>query len=160
MFLAHADAAFNLARWLTLSDSDAQDVVQEAFLRALRFIDTFHGTEGRPWILAIVRNTCFTWMQKNRTAQPGALDDMDVAAVADQPEELLMRAEDRQRVTAALERLPPEFREALVLRELEEMSYKEVAQVAGISIGTVMSRLSRGRARLKQLLAQETVREM
>ena len=144
--LPHLDAAWNLARWLTRSDRDAEDVVQEAFLRALRFFDGFHGAQGRPWLLAIVRHTAYSWMEKNRDGTVPLADDGSHDGVEEAgPEVLAMRGDDRQRVNAALRRLPSEFREVIVLRELEDMSYREIAQVAGIPIGTVMSRLARGR---------------
>ena len=152
--LPHLDAAWNLARWLTRSDHDAEDVVQEAYLRALRFFDGFHGAQSRPWLLAIVRNTAYSWMEKNRTgtvplAEDGTHDGIDDAG----PESLAMRGDERRRVNAALARLPTEFREVMVLREMEDLSYREIAQVAAIPLGTVMSRLARGRKLLSGYLA-------
>jgi RNA polymerase sigma-70 factor (ECF subfamily) len=130
--------------------------VQEAFLRAYRFFPTFRGVDARPWLLAIVRNTCWTWLRKNRSPEAtldldGADEPVETAASA---EEDLVRRADGARVSRALEELPAEFREVLVLRELEELSYREIAEVAGIPVGTVMSRLSRGRRRLQVALAR------
>src|SRR5512144_1420927 len=157
--LPHLDAAYNLARWLTRNDHDAEDVVQDAFMRALRYIDQLKGTEARPWLLAIVRNTCYTWLEKNRPAEMVPLDDVEPgafeAAVAAQgsspatPEVILLQTANRKLVNLALEELPVGFREVIVMREIEDMSYKDIAAVAGIPIGTVMSRLSRGRDLLK-----------
>jgi RNA polymerase sigma-70 factor (ECF subfamily) len=161
--LPHLDAAYNLARWLTRNDHDAQDVVQEAFARALRYFDTLKDAEARAWLLAIVRNTGFTWLEKNRPSEVVALDepglvgdDAEVAghpAPADSnPEVIVLQGAQRRLVNLALEELPVAYREVLVLRELEDMSYKEVAEVTGIPIGTVMSRLSRGRGLLRAIL--------
>jgi RNA polymerase sigma-70 factor (ECF subfamily) len=152
--LPHLDAAWNLARWLTRNDHDAEDVVQEAFLRAIRFFDGFHGAQSRPWLLAIVRNTAYSWMEKNRTGNVPLAEDGSHDGVEEfGPEALAMRGDDRKRVNAALTRLPAEYREVMVLRELEDMSYREIAQVASIPIGTVMSRLARGRRLLSGYLA-------
>jgi RNA polymerase sigma-70 factor, ECF subfamily len=149
--LPHLDAAYGLARWLTRNDQDAEDVVQEAFVRALRFIDGFHGTEGRAWLLAIVRNTCFSWMKKNRPAQLQPFDDesMEIQTQSSPgPESSAERAADSRALHKAIAALPFGLREVLVLRELEELSYKEIARIADVPIGTVMSRLSRARALL------------
>lgn len=160
--LPHLDAAYNLARWLTRNPDDAQDVVQQAVLRALRFFGGFRGGDGRAWLLAIVRNTFRTWLEQNRRGGPTmeyddasiSLEQMensgeDVLHGTD-PEKLLLRAADQRLVEAALLELPVEAREILVLRELEELSYKEIAQVIGVPLGTVMSRLSRARVLLRQ----------
>jgi RNA polymerase sigma-70 factor (ECF subfamily) len=148
--MPHFDAAYNLARWLTHSGSDADDVVQEAYLRAFTFHESFRGGDARAWLLSIVRNTCYTWLRKNRAHdQMEELDESRlVADDAATPETLQLRRADTESIKAALEQLPPEFREVLVLREMEEMSYKEIAEVSGLAIGTVMSRLSRARRRL------------
>jgi RNA polymerase sigma-70 factor (ECF subfamily) len=153
--LPHLDAAYNLARWMTRNDADAEDVVQEAFVRALRYIDGFHGTAGRPWILAIVRNTCLSWIEKNRPAEVAReydeeIDDIAAERTAVDPEEAALRAEHRRALHLALAELPLKLREVLVLRELEELSYKEIARIADIPIGTVMSRLARARALLQR----------
>jgi RNA polymerase sigma-70 factor (ECF subfamily) len=148
--LPHVDAAYNLARWLTRNDHDADDVLQEAMLRAYRFFGGLRG-EARPWLLAIVRNACWSWLQANRPAELAVADD---GAEADTPgpEALLARELDRRAVNEAIAALPVPFREALVLRELEDLSYKQIAQIAGVPIGTVMSRLARARRLLAQTL--------
>ena len=157
VMLPHLDAAYNLARWLTRNEHDAEDVVQEAFLRAFKFFGDFYGTDGRTWLLAIVRNTCFTWLRKNRAGELAAPFDEEIhsgEAAGENPEEALLEKVDRRHLQEALEELPAEFREAIVLRELEGMSYKEIADVAGVPVGTVMSRLARGRDRLKDGLSR------
>jgi RNA polymerase sigma-70 factor (ECF subfamily) len=157
--LPHLDAAYNLARWLTRNDHDAQDVVQEAFVRALRYFDKLKGTDARPWLLGIVRNTCYTWLEKNRPAELVAVDDLDSLPVDGDvfrssapvnPEVIVLQTANRKLVNQALEELPVAFREVIVMREIEDMSYKDIAAVAGIPLGTVMSRLSRGRDLLKR----------
>ncbi|MBI3544292.1 MAG: sigma-70 family RNA polymerase sigma factor [Deltaproteobacteria bacterium] len=154
--LPHVDAAYNLARWLTGDDQDARDVVQEAYLKAFRFFDTMKGLDAKPWLLKIVRNSGYTWLEKNRGAREAVEYDDEVhgepAAGAD-PESLLLQRLEQSRARHALERLPVAYREALVLYELEGLSYKEIAEVTGAAIGTVMSRISRGRARLQALVA-------
>jgi RNA polymerase sigma-70 factor, ECF subfamily len=168
--LPHLDAAYNLARWLTRNDHDAHDVVQEAYLRAFRFFAGFHGDNARSWLLAIVRNTCYTWLQQNRGLRVNAsLDELLDSGEADAmlaaaepseegPEKLLRREEDKAMLNRALEQLPEEFREVLVLKELEDLSYREIAAVTGVPLGTVMSRLSRARKLLYKHL-QTSVRE-
>jgi len=156
----HLDAAYNLARWLTRDQHDAEDVVQEAYLRGFRFFGGFRGGDGKAWLLAIVRNTGYSWLQQNRREVTGSAEDaasLEIEESAfseseESPESLLLRLSERELVTAALERLPTEYREVLVLRELEELSYKEIAHIADLPIGTVMSRLSRARAQLKDVL--------
>ncbi len=151
--MAHLDAAYNLARWLARDERDAEDVVQEACLRAFRFYASFHGGNARAWLLAIVRNTYYTWLEKNRaqlqnvefTDDTVAAVDYDMATTADSVERLLQEDDTRQLVRRALEQIPAEFREVIVLRELEDLSYREIAQIADIPLGTVMSRLSRAR---------------
>ncbi len=152
--LPHLDAAYNLARWLTRNDHDAQDVVQEAVLRAYRFFDGLRG-EARPWLLSIVRNSCMTWMQINRPADLAGFDDRVVELVAveaDTPESLALRNFDRRRLNEAIAALPAPFREVLVLREMEDLAYKDIARIADVPIGTVMSRLSRARRLLAESL--------
>jgi len=154
--LPHLDAAYNLARWLTRNDQDAEDVAQEAFLRAYQFFGGFHGGDGRPWLLTIVRNTCYTWLERNRAGGPAVTFDEEKHSGADpaaSPDSLLLLSEDKQLLKQALEELPPEYREVIVLRELEGLSYKDIAGIAGIPLGTVMSRLARARERLQQSLA-------
>ena len=155
LVLPHLDAAYNLARWLTRKDHDAQDVVQEAYLRAFKAIDQFQGGDARCWLLTIVRNTCFTWMGRNRPNVPTASLDADLhdsGSDAGDPALMLDKKADRETVRQAIEALPVEFREVLILRELEGLSYQEIARVADVPIGTVMSRLARARKRLQQLL--------
>ena len=150
----HMGAAYNLARWLTRNEHDAEDVVQEAYLRAYRFYDAYHGGDFRAWLLTIVRNTCYTWLQQNR--KPSALLDEDMAeldSAKSNPETLLLRNIDAKLLRQAIEELPLEFREAIVLRELEGLSYREIAAIACVPLGTVMSRLARARDRLQSRLA-------
>ena len=153
--LPHLDAAYNLARWLTRNDTDAEDVVQEAFLRAFKFFSGFHGEDGRSWLLSIVRNTSYTWMQRNRSPELSVPVDDELHEIESKdlnPEALLVQRADTLMVRQALEELPVEFREVLVLRELEEMSYREIASITDLPLGTVMSRLARGRKRLQLAL--------
>ena len=162
--LPHLDAAHNLARWFTGSDADAEDVVQDAMLRAMRYFGSFRGDQIRPWLLQIVRNTCCSWLAKNRPAEVLALDDhedawRDVAAPAAlEPHAVALRNADRLRVNQALAALPIAFREVLVLRELEDLAYKDIARIVDAPIGTVMSRLSRARALMRDALAPEATR--
>ncbi len=160
--LPHTDAAYNLARWLTRNDCDAEDLVQEAYLRAFKSFEGFHGGAGRAWLLTIVRNTCYTWLQQNPARELTTPFDEEIHSVendASNPEALLLESIDSQLLRQALEELPLEFREVLILRELEGLSYKEIADVADIPVGTVMSRLARARERLKQGLAHRTNKE-
>jgi RNA polymerase sigma-70 factor (ECF subfamily) len=164
--MPHLDAAYNLARWLTRNDSDAEDVVQEALLRAVRFFDGARDPNLRAWFLTIVRHTAFTWLRRNRPAEiatsldatPSGSADTDTApgvvplfaTPTPDPEALLMQLRDRRMIDRLIEQLPPEFREVLVLRELEELSYRDIASVTGAPIGTVMSRLARARGLLRK----------
>ncbi len=160
--LPHLNAAYNLARWLTRNEHDADDVVQEAYLRALRFFGGFRGGDGRAWLLAIVRNACYDWLRRHRPEEGHASFDEELHGAFDQsqtPEDLLLEGADRLRLRAALEALPLAWREALILREFEGLSYKEIADIAGIKMGTVMSRLARARARLQQQLAVDLKKE-
>ena len=153
--LPHLDAAYNLARWLTRNEDDAQDMVQEASLRAFKFFDGFHGVDARAWLLATVRNTCYTWLQQNRRSQVTTAFDEEIHTVEDDamnPSALALKSGDVEIIRKSLEELPDEFREVVVLRDLEEMSYKEIAEVINAPLGTVMSRLARARGRLKQIL--------
>ena len=152
--MPHLDAAYNLARWLTRNDHDAQDVVQEAVLRAYRFFDGLRG-EARPWLLSIVRNSFLTWLQANRPADTVGFDDglvEFIPADEDGPEVLAARNFDRKMLNEAIAGLPLQFREALILRELEDLAYKDIARIVGVPIGTVMSRLARGRRLLAESL--------
>ncbi len=153
--LPHLGAAYNLARWLTRDEHAAEDVVQEAFLRALRFFRGFRGGDGRAWILAVVRNTCYTRAKADRVHELPPFDETTYSARCDayDPARLAGVRADGAQVRAAVEALPAEFREVIVLRELEGMSYKEIAAAAGIPVGTVMSRLTRARRRLHEALS-------
>jgi RNA polymerase sigma-70 factor (ECF subfamily) len=155
--LPHLGAAYNLARWLTRDEHDAEDVVQEAYLRALKSFGGFHGSDGRAWLLAIVRNACYTALQKKRLREPATSFDEEIHGVessAATPVALLLQKENKQAIHQAVEELPVDLREVIVLRELEGLSYKEIAAVADIPIGTVMSRLARARQRLQIRLGQ------
>lgn len=148
----HLDAAYNLARWLTRNEQDAEDVVQEACLRAFKFFDNFHGDDGRPWLLTIVRNTYYTWWQHEKAREittPFDEEHDSIGSEALNPEAILLQNIDNQLLKQALESLPVEFREVLVLRELEGLSYKQIAHVINIPLGTAMSRLARARKRLQ-----------
>ena len=155
--LPHLDAAYNLARFLMRNEQDAEDVVQEAALRAFRFFENFRGENARAWFLKIVRNTSFTALKKNRPEEMNIVFDEELHGAAIPPMDpgiALDRAQDRQIVRAAIEQLPPEFREAITLRELEGASYKEIADITGVPIGTVMSRLARARRQLQLILSK------
>ncbi len=156
----HLEAAYNLARWLTRNEQDAEDVVQEAYLRAFKFFESFHGNDSRPWLLSIVRNTYSTWVQHNQAHDLTMSFDEDVHSTSTEafnPEAIVLQSIDRQVLKEALENLPMEFREVLVLRELEGMSYKEIAHIVTIPLGTVMSRLARARKRLQHDLANDVM---
>ena len=163
LVLPHLNAAFNLARWLARSDQDAEDVVQEACLRAYKFFDSFQGQGGRVWLLSIVRNTFYSGSAYRKIqAQCVPFDENlhdyaeDLASYAsNSPELALMQRDAARQLESALERLPLVFREVIVLRELEDLSYRQIADIADVPIGTVMSRLARARKLLAQLLAQE-----
>ena len=160
--LPHLDAAYNLARWLVHNESDAEDLVQEALLRAFKSFSGYYGGNSRAWLLTIVRNTCYTWLQQKqvlRLAEP-IEDKLDEVGLdfAD-PEVLLVQRIDAQMVRQSLQELPIEFREVMVLREMEDFSYKEIAKVVDLPLGTVMSRLARGRKRLHALLAKRMGKE-
>ena len=161
LFATHLDAAYNFARWLTRDERNAEDVVQESCLRAFKSLDSFHGGNGRAWLLAIVRNTYYTWLKKTRaerlnvsfddeTMEAGELASLE--SDARPVDQALQQQDTRRLVNAALGQLPEEFREVIVLRELEDLSYKEIAAIAGIPLGTVMSRLARARKLLLQHL--------
>jgi len=151
--LPHVPAAYNLARWLVNNGDDAEDQVQEACLRAFRHMDRFHGIDGRAWFLTIVRNTCYTFLHR-RGIVAGSLElEAEVHAPSEAcPEESLMRKWDARSLQTAIEALPAPLREVIVLREFEELSYKEIAEVAEVPVGTVMSRLARARARLRTVI--------
>ena len=150
----HLDAAYNLSRWLTRNDTDAQDVVQEAYLRAFKFFGSYHGGDSRAWLLTIVRNTCYTWLQQNRARELTTEFDEEVHSTESvNPETLLIEVANKQLLKHALDELPVSYREVVILRELEGLSYKEIAEIADVPVGTVMSRLARARKRLQVVLA-------
>ncbi len=154
LVLPHLNAAFNLARWLLRSRADAEDVAQDAMLRSYRFFPGFHGGDARAWLLQIVRNTCYTWLEKNRPSEQMMEFNEEVHTVASvSPESVAIAGNNRERLTRALESLPARQREMLVLRELEGCSYKEIAVITSVPIGTVMSALSRARRHLQVVLA-------
>lgn len=153
--LTHVDAAYNLARWLTRNDQDAADVVQESYLRAFRFIEDLKGADTKPWLLQIVRNTAYSWLRKHRVQQaqvPIEEEDLASSDPSPSPKDRVLQQGEQELVRSTLEALAPEYREVLILRELEELSYQEIADISGVPVGTVMSRLSRGRAKLLERL--------
>jgi len=159
--LPHLDAAYNLARWLLKDDDGARDAVQDAYLRAFRFFDHLRGEEARPWLLAIVRNTCYSLLGKRRQLgeqvefdeeRDSEFAERSAEAHGVDPAAALLRKIEKARIDEAIERLPSVYREVIVLRELEELAYEEIAQVANVPVGTVMSRLSRARAMLRASL--------
>jgi RNA polymerase sigma-70 factor (ECF subfamily) len=157
--LPHLDAAYNLARWLVRNNDQAEDLVQESFLRALKGFQGFRGGDARSWLLAIVRNACFSWLRSNRRQELAVEFDEGVHTPEGETlsaEGLLIAQASRELVESALAELPAEFGEALVLRELEGLSYKEIGDIAGVPVGTVMSRLARARARLAGVLAADS----
>jgi RNA polymerase sigma factor (sigma-70 family) len=161
------DAGYNLARWLLHDEAAAEDVVQEASLRALRYFESLRGNEARPWFLGIVRNACFTYLKERsgRNEQSGfedeSLEGLQYAAglVSPDPAEVLDRGRERALVNAAIRSLSPPLREVIVLRELQDLDYAEIALVASIPLGTVMSRLSRARSRLKAMLSEAGIND-
>src|SRR6266567_3408517 len=160
--LPHMDAAHNLARWLLRNEQDAQDVVQEAYLRAFKSFAGFHGSNGRAWLLTIVRNTSYTLLKKNRAVDlTTTFDEETHASDRDSvsPAAILERAEDAELMKNAMNELPAEFREILTLRHQEELSYQEIGEMLKIPVGTVMSRLARARAKLREYLASQMSQE-
>jgi RNA polymerase sigma-70 factor (ECF subfamily) len=151
--IPHLNAAYNLARWLTRDAHDAEDLVQESYLRAFRSFETFEGRDPKAWLLTVVRNTCFTWLKKKGGTQPVEFDEQ-IHGGGESPdaEAVLLNQAALGSLNDCLEALPLEFREAIVLRELEELSYKEISEIARVPVGTVMSRLARGRKRLQQCM--------
>jgi RNA polymerase sigma-70 factor (ECF subfamily) len=153
--LPHLDAAYNLARWLMRNEQDAQDAVQEAYLRAFRFFPGFCGGNARAWLMKIVRNTCYTRLRANRRLQDATEFDENLSPPdyhAPNPEELVLQSDNASLLRKALENLPASLREVLILREIEGMSYREISDITGMPSGTVMSSLSRARGRLRQAL--------
>jgi RNA polymerase sigma factor (sigma-70 family) len=154
--LGWLDDAYNLARWLLHDDQNAQDAVQDAFMRAMRYAGGFRGGDRRAWLLAIVRNVCYTQLSRSRTAASNVVFDEEQHQGTDlaiDPETAALTRVDREALTRALEALPVEYREVIVMREMEGLSYKEIAGAAGVPIGTVMSRLARARDRLRLALS-------
>ena len=154
LVVPHLDAAYNLARWLTRNDHDARDVVQEAALRAYRFLDGLRG-DAKPWLLTLVRNSCMTWLKANRPAEIQGMEGQAAAQLPveeNTPETIALREVDRRMLNEALAALPANFREALILREMEDLSYRDIARITGTPVGTVMSRLSRARRLLADSL--------
>src|SRR5215470_3792957 len=161
MVMPHLSSAYNLARWLVGNEHDAEDVVQESYLRAYRAIASMQGDDARAWLLAIVRNACFTLQKRNRRRGAIPFDDRrhDPADEAPGPGDTVLAESEAARIRRAMDELPEEFREAIVLRAVEGLSYKEIAQVVGVPVGTVMSRLARARGRLEQCLGDPRKRE-
>jgi RNA polymerase sigma factor (sigma-70 family) len=171
--MPHLDAAYNLAYWITRSDADAQDVVQEACLRAFKYFDSFAGENAQAWLLSIVRRSCFTWLKRNRpTEETLGLDEEHEDGERDHapllassyslgrdPETLLIEERDRRKLHEIIASLPADYREVIILREMEELSYRDIAEIAGIPIGTVMSRLARARGQLQSLWRRRDNRE-
>jgi RNA polymerase sigma factor (sigma-70 family) len=162
LVLPHLDAGFNLARWLLRDEPAAEDAVQEASLRAFRYLDSLRGDQARPWFLRIVRNTCYTYLEEKRGMRERSgldedeLDHLQIESdhLAPDPSELLGQQQQRLRIDSAIRSLSPPLREVIVLREIEGLEYAEIAEVASIPLGTVMSRLSRARDRLRTMLSQ------
>ena len=162
MALPHLDAVHNFARWLLRNDDEAQEVVQETFLRALRYFDSYRGSDAKAWLFAILRNTCSTW--RNRKRQSGVTESFDEGTHSPRT---LMRDQEQQTIEAGrmvtlrhcIEMLPWEYREVLIMRELEEMSYRQISEAIGVPLGTVMSRLSRARRRLGESVAVAGIRK-
>src|SRR5437667_8894129 len=162
LMLPHLDAAHNLAKWLLRNDEDAQDVVQEAYLRAFKSFGGFRGSNGRAWLLTIVRNTSYTLLKKNRVVDLTTTFDEEIHMSGHEsvsPATILEHSEDAELIREAMDELPAEFREILALRHQEGLSYKEIAEIAQIPPGTVMSRLARARAKLREYLAARIGRE-
>jgi RNA polymerase sigma-70 factor (ECF subfamily) len=164
LMLPHLDAAYNLAKWLLRNEDDARDVVQEAYLRAFKSFGGFRGSNGRPWLLTIVRNTAYNLIKKNQSAHFATTFDeeehLPEGESAVSPATLLEHDEQSNVVRQAIDRLPDEFREIVVLRHLEGLSYKEIADVAHLAPGTVMSRLARARSKLREYLKTDVGKEI
>jgi RNA polymerase sigma-70 factor (ECF subfamily) len=167
LVLPHLDAAYNLARWLLRSDQEAEDAVQDASMRAFRYVDSLRGDDARPWLLGIVRNTCFTMLERARSGpQRVDLDDAEVETALGEaepsqsdPATQLQRQRTRVQVDAAIRALSPPMREVIILREFEDLDYAQIAKIVAIPIGTVMSRLARARDKLRDILSQTNLGE-
>ncbi len=155
LMLPHLDAAYNLARWLTRDEHGAEDVVQEAYFRAARYFASFRGGDGRAWLLGVVRRASYDWLEKHRSHRAAEFNDdiHNPVEESSNPVFLAIRQDEQELVRKAVEELPSELREVIVLRELEGMSYQQIATIAEVPMGTVMSRLSRGRQQLQRRLA-------
>jgi RNA polymerase sigma-70 factor (ECF subfamily) len=160
--MIHLDAAYNLAHWLVRDASAAEDVAQESLLRAFRYFKGFRGGDARPWLMGIVRNSAYTWLRERGVVTHAETSDDDIAQESkweapaqDGPENMLIRKTEAAQINSAIAALPPQFREVIVLRVMEEMSYEAIATVAHVPVGTVMSRLSRARALLRQALIND-----
>jgi RNA polymerase sigma-70 factor (ECF subfamily) len=156
--LPHLDAAYNLARWITHNHQDAQDVIQDAYLKALSYFDSFDGRDARPWLLQTVRHAAYSWLAKNRPKDMVVLDHDDAwpevpGPTTQEPEAIALCKSERTRINAALATLPVGYRDVLILREMEELPYRDIARIAGIPIGTVMSRLARARRLMRAALS-------
>jgi RNA polymerase sigma-70 factor, ECF subfamily len=160
LVLPHLDDAYTLARYLLRDEHDAQDAVQEAVLRGLRYFESFRGDDARAWLLTIVRNYCYTWLRDRagRATVPFSDDETTEIADAHATDDLVLQSSESERIHAAVDALPTELREVIVLRELNELSYKEISEVVGVPMGTVMSRLSRARNRLAAALGTDSRR--
>jgi len=159
--MPHLDDAYALARWLTGNSADAEDIVQEACVRALRGLDRYSGGNARAWLLAITRNTAFTWMARNRPKALLVTEDIEALAPADDaatPEEALIEKADAAAIEHAIGALPPPFKETLVLRDINELSYREIAEITNVPVGTVMSRLARARGLLMAALGSPQIK--
>ena len=167
LVLPHLDAAYNLARWLLRNDQAAEDAVQDASLRAYRYIDSLHGQDARPWLLGIVRNTCFTVLERARNGpRQVELDEAELDSAQGEversnfdPAAQLQRQHERQQIDAALRSLSAPLREVIVLREFEDLDYAQIAKIVAVPIGTVMSRLARARDKLRNILTKENLGE-
>jgi RNA polymerase sigma-70 factor, ECF subfamily len=157
ILLTHLNAAYNFARWLVRNESEADDVVQNAYLRAIGHFSSFRGGDGRAWLLMIVRNVCYDRLREKRNFLQQTIDFDETIHIGGQmpdPEAALLQEERNELLNRAMAELPTEYREVLVLRELEQLSYREIADIANIPLGTVMSRLRRARQRLHQTLSR------
>jgi RNA polymerase sigma-70 factor, ECF subfamily len=161
VFLPHLDAAYNLARWLLRNDHDAEDAVQEAYVRAYKAFARFRGGDGKAWFMTILRNVCYTMIKKSRSHETPEPFDEEIHQPVGESEmqEAFRQKANAESLRAALEKLPDEFREIIVLHDLEGLAYKEIAVVVGIPMGTVMSRLARARGRLRAEIIASTARE-
>jgi RNA polymerase sigma-70 factor, ECF subfamily len=168
--MPHLDAAYNLARWLTRNDTDAADVLQDAVLRALTYFDSYRGENARAWLLTIVRNTCFRWLERNRPAAVIPLSgEVEAEAEAEaakpgaeappDPESILLHRREAAMLNEIVAELPPLFREVLILREMEDLSYREISDILGVPLGTVMSRLARARGLLREAWSRRNVKD-